>query len=120
MGTMLSCLISGAILSNMVESWYEKRVTLNPLKVDEYGVPEPVALFSFSDTDLEVIRQMEQGMKQAAEAMKVTVEPICALPLGLVIHDMGTCRIGTIPPLRQPIRMGKFMEFPASMSPAAA
>ncbi|KRE47019.1 GMC oxidoreductase [Paenibacillus sp. Soil522] len=81
----------------VLESRYENRVTLNPLKVDEYGVPEPVALFSFSGTDLEVIRQMEQGMKQAAEAMKVTVEPICALPLGLVMHDMGTCRIGTDP-----------------------
>ncbi|CAM4352794.1 GMC oxidoreductase [Paenibacillus alkaliterrae] len=81
----------------VVESRYENRVALNPLKVDEYGVPEAVALFSFSDTDLEVIRQMEQGMKEAAEAMKVTLEPICALPLGLVMHDMGTCRIGTDP-----------------------
>ncbi|MDQ8737839.1 GMC family oxidoreductase [Paenibacillus sp. LHD-38] len=81
----------------VVESRYENRVVLNSLKVDEYGVPESVALFSFSDTDLEVMRQMEQGMKQAAEAMKVTLDPICMLPLGLVMHDMGTCRIGTDP-----------------------
>lgn len=85
------------LASGVVESKYENRVTLNPLKVDEYGVPESVALFSFSDTDLEVIRQMEQGIKQAAEAMKVMLEPMCTLPLGLVMHDMGTCRIGTNP-----------------------
>jgi choline dehydrogenase-like flavoprotein len=56
-----------------------------------------VAYFSFSNTDLEVIRKMEVGMKQAAEAMKVTIDPICMHHLGLGFHDIGTCRIGTNP-----------------------
>lgn len=81
----------------VMESRYENRVALNPQKVDEYGFPEPVALLSLSDTDLEVMQIMEQGMKQAAEAMKVTIDPICMLPIGLVMHDMGTCRIGIDP-----------------------
>jgi choline dehydrogenase-like flavoprotein len=83
--------------SGVIESRFENRVTIDPLKVDDYGLPKTVAFFSFSDTDLEVIRQMEEGMKQAAEAMKVTIDPICITPLGLGMHDMGTCRIGTDP-----------------------
>jgi len=83
--------------SGVIESRFENRVTLDPLRVDKYGVPKAVAYFSFSDRDLEVIRQMEQGIKQAGEAMKVKLDSICLLPLGPGMHDMGTCRIGTDP-----------------------
>jgi hypothetical protein len=83
--------------SGVIESRFENRVTLDPLKLDKYGLPKPVAYFSFSDMDLAVIQQMEEGMKKAAEAMKVTIDPICITPLGLGMHDMGTCRIGTDP-----------------------
>lgn len=83
--------------SGVIESRFENRVALDPLSVDEYGLPKPVALFSFSDTDLAVIQQMEQGIKQAAEAMKASIDPICITPLGLGMHDMGTCRMGTDP-----------------------
>jgi choline dehydrogenase-like flavoprotein len=83
--------------SGFIESRHINRVTLNPLQTDEYGLPKPVAYFSFSDIDLAVIQQMEEGIKKAAEAMKVTIDPICLTPLGLGMHDMGTCRIGTDP-----------------------
>lgn len=80
-----------------VESRFENRVALTPAELDAYGVPKAAAYFSYSDRDLEVIRQMEAGIKQAGEAMQVELDPICQLPLGLVMHDMGTCRIGTNP-----------------------
>jgi choline dehydrogenase-like flavoprotein len=83
--------------SGVIESRFVNRVAIDPLRVDEYGVPKTVAYFSFSNTDLEVIRKMEAGMRQAAEAMKVTIDPICMHHLGLGFHDIGTCRIGTNP-----------------------
>lgn len=83
--------------SGEIESRFENRVALAPDTFDEYGVPKAVACFSFSDRDLEVIRQMEAGMKRAANSMQVALDPFCELPLGLVMHDMGTCRIGVNP-----------------------
>lgn len=83
--------------SGVVESRYENRVALTPLQTDEYGMPKAVACFSYSDVDLEVIRQIEQGIRQAAEAMQVTLDRVCMPPLGRIMHDMGTCRIGTHP-----------------------
>lgn len=83
--------------SGVIESRFVNRVALDPLRVDEYGLPKAVAYFSFSDTDLEVIWQMESGIKQAAEAMKVSIDPFCMYHQGVGFHDMGTCRIGTDP-----------------------
>lgn len=86
-----------------VESRYENRITLNPYKLDEYGVPEIQVHFSFNDEDQAVIRKMEEGIKQIASSAGITLisrdgrPVICLMPRGDLHHDSGTCRIGDDP-----------------------
>ncbi|CAM4095305.1 GMC oxidoreductase [Paenibacillus alkaliterrae] len=83
--------------SGVVESRYENYVALNPLRVDEYGVPELEVQFSYSAKDKEVIRRMGEGIKRAMAASQATLTSVCTLATGLVYHDMGTCRMGYDP-----------------------
>jgi choline dehydrogenase-like flavoprotein len=86
-----------------VESRYENRITLNPYKLDEYGVPEIQVHFSFNEEDQAVIRKMEEGIKQIASSAGIRLvsrdgrPAICLMPLGDLHHDSGTCRIGDDP-----------------------
>nr|WP_223192547.1 GMC family oxidoreductase [Paenibacillus sedimenti] len=86
-----------------VEPRFENRITLNPDKRDEYGVPEIQVHFSFSETDWNVVRQMSEGIKRIAKDSGIRLvsrngkPPICLTPLGDLHHDSGTCRIGDDP-----------------------
>ncbi|KRE64486.1 GMC oxidoreductase [Paenibacillus sp. Soil750] len=86
-----------------VEPRYENRVTLNPDKIDEYGVPEIKVHFSLSEMDKNVVDQMTEGIKRIAKDTGVRLiskngnPPICLTPLGDLHHDSGTCRIGDDP-----------------------
>jgi choline dehydrogenase-like flavoprotein len=87
----------------VVESRYENRVTLDPVKKDADGIPELRVQFSFSERDYEVINQTAQGLRRAAAAMGVTLtrridmHEFCLRAAGGENHDMGTCRMGTNP-----------------------
>lgn len=82
---------------------YENRITLNPLKKDEYGVPEVEVHHSFSGEEQAVIGQMAEGIQQIASVTGITLvsvngrPPICLTPAGDLHHDSGTCRIGNDP-----------------------
>ncbi|WP_307474638.1 GMC oxidoreductase [Paenibacillus harenae] len=86
-----------------VEPRYENRVTLNPYKVDEYGIPEIQVHFSLNENDWDVVRQMTAGIRRIARDSGVRLvsqngrPPICMTPLGDLHHDSGTCRIGDDP-----------------------
>ena len=86
-----------------VEPRYENRISLNPYKTDEYGVPEIQVHFSLSETDWSVVRQMADGIRRIARdsGIRLATEsgrpPICLTPLGDLNHDSGTCRIGDDP-----------------------
>ncbi|MGM0884590.1 MAG: GMC oxidoreductase [Bacillota bacterium] len=86
-----------------VESRYENRITLNPHRLDEYGVPEIQVYFSFNEKDQAVIRKMEEGIKQIASSIGIRLisrdgrPEICLMPRGDLHHDSGTCRIGDDP-----------------------
>jgi choline dehydrogenase-like flavoprotein len=86
-----------------VQSRYENRVTLNPNKIDEYGIPEIQVHFSLSETDWAVVRQMSDGIRRIAANAGIRLvsqngkPPICLTPLGDLHHDAGTCRIGDDP-----------------------
>ena len=86
-----------------VESRYENRITLNPNKLDEYGVPEIQVHFSFNEKDQAVIIKMEEGIKQIASSAGIRLisrdgrPAICLMPRGDLHHDSGTCRIGNDP-----------------------
>jgi choline dehydrogenase-like flavoprotein len=86
-----------------VEPRFDNRITLNPHKIDEYGVPEIKIHFSLSEADWSVVGQMTEGIKRIAKATGVRLvtkngkPPICLTPLGDLHHDSGTCRIGDDP-----------------------
>lgn len=86
-----------------VEPRYENKVSLDPGRRDDYGVPLIRVHFSYSEKDQFVIRQMANGLIRAAEAMgtqlvtKSGVPDICMRLPGRPFHDTGTCRIGDNP-----------------------
>ncbi|MGF7031812.1 choline dehydrogenase-like flavoprotein [Paenibacillus mucilaginosus] len=86
-----------------IEPRYENRITLDPYKKDEYGVPEIKVHFSFSDKDWSVVRRMTEGIKRIAADAGIRLAsrdgrpPICLTPFGDLHHDSGTCRIGDDP-----------------------
>lgn len=89
--------------SGRVESRYDNRVALNPLKRDEYGVPDIQVHFSYSEQDRRIIEQMGAGVQQAAAAMnmpllpRVGPSPVELKPPGEENHEMSTCRMGDDP-----------------------
>lgn len=85
--------------SGKVESRYENYVSLDPERRDEYGMPELQVCFTYSDRDLEIIRKMAEGVKQASHAMNASLlsndgSEVCLRLPGEEIHEMGTCRMG--------------------------
>ncbi|KRE46423.1 2-keto-gluconate dehydrogenase [Paenibacillus sp. Soil522] len=86
-----------------VESRYENRITLDPYKVDDYGIPEIQVHFSLSEADWAVVRQMSDGIRRIAASAGIRLNseggrpPICLTPLGDLHHDAGSCRIGDDP-----------------------
>lgn len=87
----------------LVEPRAENRITLDPGRVDEYGVPAIQVQYSYTDKDLDVIRMMTAGMRKAFSAIGATPvsaggQPeICLRAPGEANHESGTCRIGHDP-----------------------
>ncbi|MFC5647906.1 GMC family oxidoreductase [Paenibacillus solisilvae] len=86
-----------------MESRYENQVFLDPSDKDIYGVPTIKARLTYSPRDLEVIRRMEAGMRQASIACQpnwtgTNAEPdICRILPGADYHEFGTSRMGDDP-----------------------
>lgn len=89
--------------SGTVESRFDNRITLDPVRMDEYGVPELDVHFSYSEKDYEIIQRMAEFIREAASTMKVTLKgkdaqaEFCIRPPGGENHDTGTCRMGIDP-----------------------
>ncbi|HTG71322.1 MAG TPA: GMC oxidoreductase [Candidatus Udaeobacter sp.] len=89
--------------SGKVESRYDNRVALDPVKRDEYGVPEIQVHFAYSKQDEIIMNQMAAGIMEASAAMKTPLNlrdgrpDICLMPPGLENHEIGTCRMGDDP-----------------------
>lgn len=83
-----------------VQSRYENKVALDPVRRDEYGLPEVQISFSYSEEDLEIIRQMAALSRLAASAMSLPVPgegEVCLRIPGREFHETGTCRMGENP-----------------------
>lgn len=86
-----------------MESRYENQVFLDPLVKDIYGVPTIKARMTYSPRDLEVIRRMEAGMRQASIASQPDLSgtngqpDICRVLPGADYHEFGTSRMGDDP-----------------------
>lgn len=80
-----------------IDPRYENRVSLNPNRKDEYGVPEIEVFFSFSEAEQAEIQKMLETVKQISSATDIIFGEICLLPTGDLHHTSGTCRMGDDP-----------------------
>ncbi|MFC4768658.1 GMC oxidoreductase [Effusibacillus consociatus] len=81
-----------------VEPRVENRVTLDPARRDEYGMPKLNVHFSYSEQDQAIIGQLASSSTYAVSSMGMSIEKIpCLMPPGLDYHEAGTCRMGDDP-----------------------
>lgn len=76
---------------------YENRVSLNPDRKDEYGVPEIEVYFSFSEEEQAEIQKMVDAVKRISSVADIALGEFCLLPTGDLHHTSGTCRMGDDP-----------------------
>ncbi len=82
-----------------VDSRAENRVYIDPSAKDEFGVPLQQVQYSLHSKDRQTAKQVEQGIRQSAAAMGVTLDE-SSLTLrspGSDLHESCTCRMGTDP-----------------------
>jgi len=76
----------------------ENRVTVDPARVDAYGIPIPVVHFRFSENDESLWRDMKAQAQEILEAAKcrmiINDDPA---PSGFASHETGTVRMGKDP-----------------------
>ncbi|WP_249871531.1 GMC oxidoreductase [Oceanobacillus saliphilus] len=81
-----------------VESRPENRVYLDS-RQDEYGVPLQQVQYSLSEKDRQTAQKVEQGIRESARAMGVTLDEssLVLRPPGADMHEACTCRMGNNP-----------------------
>jgi choline dehydrogenase-like flavoprotein len=81
-----------------VESRPENRVYLDS-RLDEYGVPLQQVQYALSNRDRQTAQQVEQGIRDSARAMGVTLDEstLVLRPPGADMHESCTCRMGNNP-----------------------
>lgn len=82
-----------------VEPRPENRVYIDSSTKDDYGVPLQQVQYSLSERDRQVAEQVEQGIRQSAAAMGVTLDEssLVLRPPGADMHESCTCRMGNNP-----------------------
>ncbi|WP_253724342.1 GMC oxidoreductase [Sporosarcina sp. HYO08] len=82
-----------------VEPRADNRVYIEPSAKDEFGVPLQQVQYSLSEKDHQTARQVEQGIRQSAAAMGVTLDEstLVLRPPGADMHEASTCRMGNNP-----------------------
>lgn len=101
-----------------VESIFENKLRLDPQNVDEFGVPNIKIDFSYSDKDLEILRQMKVTLNQVVNALGGKLahtqgkSKIRVMALGSDYHESGTCRIGNDPSRSATNRFGQIHGIP--------
>ncbi|MDQ8736413.1 GMC family oxidoreductase [Paenibacillus sp. LHD-38] len=93
-----------------VQSRYENKVTLDPVRRNEYGIPDLQISFSYSEEDMEIISEMAAASVLVASALKMPVSgegEVCLRHPGGENHEMGTCRMGENPETSVTDRFGR-------------
>jgi choline dehydrogenase-like flavoprotein len=81
-----------------VEQRYENRVTVDPKKLDKFGIPIPIVNFKWSENDLKLFTDMRDSIYEILETIGVElVLKGDARPAGFASHEVGTCRMGNDP-----------------------
>ncbi|HTV55304.1 MAG TPA: GMC family oxidoreductase [Terriglobia bacterium] len=76
----------------------ENRVTTEPGKTDEYGIPNPVVHFRFSENDYALWRDSIRSMLEIGSNLNAEVFPnFGQAPSGFASHEVGTVRMGGNP-----------------------
>jgi len=91
------------LCSGEITPRFENKVTLDPYRKDEFGVPEVQVHFSLSERETAIIREIYAVIQQIASSCGISMtspahQPsICLMPIGDQNHDSGTCRMGDDP-----------------------
>ncbi|HEY7182874.1 MAG TPA: GMC family oxidoreductase [Blastocatellia bacterium] len=81
-----------------VENRAENRVTVDPKKVDKFGIPIPIVQFEWGENDLKLFRDMRESIMEVLDTCGVeTVVNRDERPGGFASHEVGTCRMGKDP-----------------------
>jgi choline dehydrogenase-like flavoprotein len=81
-----------------VEHRAENRVTVDPKKVDKFGIPIPIVQFNWGENDLKLFRDMRESIMEVLDTCGVeTVVNRDERPGGFASHEVGTCRMGKDP-----------------------
>jgi choline dehydrogenase-like flavoprotein len=80
------------------EHRFENRITVNPKKVDKFGIPIPIVNFKWGENDLKLFKDMRQSLLEIFDTCEL--EMILKgdeRPGGFASHEVGTCRMGKDP-----------------------
>lgn len=78
-----------------VEARAENRVTVDPAKVDKFGIPIPVIDFKWSTNDLRLFKEMRQDVLEVMDTCDAELTLRGAEePGGFASHETGTIRMG--------------------------
>jgi choline dehydrogenase-like flavoprotein len=81
-----------------VEHRIDNRVTVNPQRTDEYGIPVPVINFTWSENDRALFKDMRQSLEEILDACKAEIILKGSdTPGGFASHEVGTSRMGVDP-----------------------
>ncbi|MGM0876224.1 MAG: TIM barrel protein [Bacillota bacterium] len=92
-----------------VESRFKNKISLDPYRRDDYGVPEIQINFDYSHRDRAIIQQMTAGMRRVMSSLDlIEGQPTIYLRApGEANHEAGTCRIGDDPSTSAANRYGQ-------------
>ncbi|MGE0103182.1 MAG: GMC family oxidoreductase [Blastocatellales bacterium] len=81
-----------------VEHRADNRVTVDPAKVDNYGIPIPIVQFTWGENDLKLFREMRSSVLEVLETCGVEMTTGGSeTPGGFASHEVGTVRMGSDP-----------------------
>jgi choline dehydrogenase-like flavoprotein len=78
-----------------VEHRAENRVTVDPKKVDKFGVPIPIVQFKWGENDLKLFKDMRESVMEVLDTCGAEmVINRDENPGGFASHEVGACRMG--------------------------
>jgi len=81
-----------------VEHRAGNRVTVDPKKVDQLGIPIPIVQFNWGENDLKLYQDMRESVAEVLDTCGVEVViNRDDKPGGFASHEVGTCRMGKDP-----------------------
>ncbi|MNM44068.1 Paromamine 6'-oxidase [compost metagenome] len=86
-----------------VQSRYENRIFLDPIRRDAYGLPEIQVQFSYSPADWAIIEESAAALRNVASQIGLKLDlsaegsDVCLFLPGADNHESGTCRMGRDP-----------------------